>query len=71
VIWGMHVPNPIKKNLWCACQNILPTIENMLKKDMDVDPLCLFCKSTVESVKHILWDCPSTNNVWGACRKSM
>jgi hypothetical protein len=70
VIWGLKVPNPVKKILWCACHNILPTTENLIKKGMDVDPLCIFCKFKVEVIKHILWDCPSANDVWGGCGKS-
>jgi hypothetical protein len=68
---GLKVPNPVKKILWRACHNILPTTENLIKKGMDVDPLCFFGKFEVESVKHILWDCPSANDVWGGCGKSM
>jgi hypothetical protein len=31
------------------------------------DPLCLFCNKDRETVKHILWDCPSAKDIWGAC----
>jgi hypothetical protein len=68
---GVESVKSCKKNLWRACHNILPTTENLIKKDMDVDPLCFFCKFEVESVKRILWDCLLANDVWGGCGKSM
>jgi hypothetical protein len=48
------VSNPVKKNLWRICHNILLTTDNLIKKGMEVDPLCLFCKSEMELVQHIL-----------------
>jgi hypothetical protein len=63
----MKVPNPVKIFIWRACQNILPTNDNLQKKGIPLDPLCLFCKKEVETMKHILWNCPSAADVWGAC----
>jgi hypothetical protein len=67
MIWGMKAPNPVKVFIWRACQNILPTKDNLQKKGISLDPLCLFCKTEVETTKHILWDCPLAADVWGAC----
>lgn len=36
-----------------------------------MDPSCIFCKLEGESTMHILWNCPSSNNVWGACAKKL
>jgi hypothetical protein len=66
LIWGMKVPNPVKVFIWRACQNILPTKDNLQRKGISLDPLCLFCKKELETAKHILWDCPSAVDVWGA-----
>lgn len=33
--------------------------------------LCIFCCSKSETVKHILWDCLSTTDVWGAYGKKV
>jgi ribonuclease HI len=54
--------------LWRACNDILPTKENLWKKKIIKDPTCLICGREVESVFHILWQCPSSMDVWsGGC----
>ena len=32
------------------------------------DPVCPICGLEVESVSHILWECPSSMDVWEACK---
>jgi ribonuclease HI len=70
-IWGLRVPNPVKMFVWRACNNILPTKDNLQKRGMVLDPLCIFCMSECETVKHILWDCPSASDVWGVCGRKV
>jgi ribonuclease HI len=70
-IWGLRIPNSIKMFLWQACQNILPTKDNLSKRGMDLDPMCMFCNSEQETVLHILWECPSAMDVWGSTGSNM
>ncbi|XP_062145914.1 uncharacterized protein LOC133853906 [Alnus glutinosa] len=70
LIWGLNVPYPVKMFTWRACHNILPTRSNQ-KKGIALDPLCLFCQTELETVRHVLWDCPSTSDVWGACDRKI
>jgi hypothetical protein len=67
LLWGMKVPNSIKMFLWRACKDILPTKANLQKRGMALDPLCIFCKIEIEMTYHILWECISLQDVWGAC----
>jgi hypothetical protein len=62
-IWGAKVQNPLKKFIWRACHNILPTKDNLLRRGMELDPACVFCKSEPETVLHMLWTCPSASDV--------
>jgi hypothetical protein len=39
-----------------------------MKRKIVSDPLCPICGLKVESVSHILWECSSTMDVWGACK---
>jgi hypothetical protein len=69
-IWGLKVPNATKVFLWRACHNILSTKENLKKRKVVEDDLCIFCCQEQESVFHITWACPSAQDVWGASARS-
>jgi hypothetical protein len=51
--------------MWRACQNILPTKDNLVKRKIIQDPFCPICGLEQEISFHILWDCPSARDVWG------
>jgi len=38
---------------------------------LKLDPFCMLCKSEYETVMHILWECPSTMDVWGSLGSNM
>ena len=42
-LWNVHSPNKIKIFSWRACQNILPTRENLMRRKIIKDSLCEFC----------------------------
>jgi hypothetical protein len=65
-LWALKVPNSSKIFLWRACQNLLPTKQNLLKKCVLKDDLCPCCKFQEESIIHALWSCPSAQDVWGS-----
>lgn len=31
---------------------------------MDINPLCVLCRSKVESTQHLLWECKFSKSVW-------
>jgi hypothetical protein len=64
-IWAINVPNASKIFMWRACQNVLPTKQNLLRKGVGNDDLCPCCMLEVESVIHVLWCCPGAQDVWG------
>jgi hypothetical protein len=65
-LWAIKIPNSSKIFLWRACQNLLPTKQNLLKKGVVEDDLCPCCKIQEESIIHALWSCPSAQDVWGS-----
>lgn len=65
VLWSLKVPNPVKVFLWKACHNLFPTKVNLFKKKIVGDFLCPCCGREDETILHILWDCPSAQDVWG------
>jgi hypothetical protein len=54
ILWGLQVPNSTKVFLWRACNDILPTKENLKKRGVVDDDLCRFCGIDWETVVHIL-----------------
>ena len=57
--------------LWRACSNILPTKDNLVKRGFIKEDLCIFCSLEKETILHILWECPSSQDVWGVCEKNI
>jgi len=43
-IWAVKAPNALKKFLWRACQNVLPTKQNLLRKGVVDNDLCPCCQ---------------------------
>jgi ribonuclease HI len=64
-IWNSNFPNVVKTFMWRACQNLLPTRENLAKQSIIKDPYCSICGLEIESTEHILWECSSSSDVWG------
>lgn len=65
-IWSLHVRNAVKVFLWRACANILPTKDNLLRRGVVKEAQCIFRHKDIESVLHILWECPSAD-AWSVC----
>jgi hypothetical protein len=63
-IWGLKIPDTTKLFLWRACNKILPTKDNLKKRKVLEDDTCIFCCEATETTHHILWDCPSSQDVW-------
>lgn len=59
----MNVPNAVKMFQWHTCYNLLST------RGIVMSRACPICKLESKSLVHILWNCPSTTNVWGASSK--
>lgn len=66
-IWDFRGSRVVKFFLWKACNDILPTKEKLFKRKVVPDPLCPICMSAPESISHILWTCPSAQDVWAEC----
>jgi len=64
LIWNSVVQPKIKFFLWSACQNALPTLDNLYRRKMVPEPLCPICKSEPETIEHTLLLCPWMTQVW-------
>jgi len=63
-VWKLNTPPKVRNFLWRACSNILPTRDNLHRKKLQVEPWCAICHQPIETVCHILWECPLARNVW-------
>jgi hypothetical protein len=64
-LWNLKIPSKVKLFAWRACQNLLPTRDNLYKRKVIQDPICPCCGLEVEIVIYSLWSCPTAKNVWG------
>jgi ribonuclease HI len=64
-LWAINAPNSLKKFLWRACQNLLPSEQNLLRKSVVDNVLCPCCNLVEESIVHALWNCLGAQDVWG------
>ncbi|KAF5460460.1 hypothetical protein F2P56_020324 [Juglans regia] len=62
--WNFQIPNAVKTFLWRACLESLPTRFNLAKKQICESSKCPICLSEIETVIHILRNCPSAMDVW-------
>jgi ribonuclease HI len=70
-IWKLDGPKVVKLFIWQACNNILPTYENLFKRKVVSDALCPICKGDIETVGHALWSCPAAQDVWHECPRKI
>jgi hypothetical protein len=61
---NLKIPNVEKHFLWRASHEILPTRDNLCRRNIITDSSCPICGREVEIVFHILWQCPSAMDVW-------
>lgn len=65
-IWQSNTLPRVKQFLWNACQNAIPTVENLHRRRIVHDPLCPICKKEAETTEHALLLCPWTIQLWRA-----
>ncbi|XP_059453388.1 uncharacterized protein LOC132183934 [Corylus avellana] len=63
-LWGLTIANASKNFMWRACHDLLPTRNNLVRKKITIDPMCLICGREVETTFHIIWACSSLMDVW-------
>jgi len=63
-IWNLDVMPKIKIFLWQLCHNALPSKGTLLRRGIQLDPLCLACNTDIEDTDHIFLRCPIVQKVW-------
>jgi hypothetical protein len=65
-LWNLPIPNSVKVFMWRACNDILPTRLNLLKRRVIDDGRCPWCNFEEETTAHAIWFCPAAKDVWNA-----
>ena len=65
-LWQLWVPNKIKFFVWRACNDALPTMENLHRRHITPSDRCELCKEHSEDAVHALWLCKEISNVWSS-----
>ncbi|XP_057418950.1 uncharacterized protein LOC130713176 [Lotus japonicus] len=65
-VWQLQVPENIRFFMWQALHNIVPTVEQLVRRRLAVSDLCKRCKSEPETLMHCVRDCPLARKVWHA-----
>ena len=63
-LWKLKLPPKVKALMWRASSNCLPTMDRLISRRVDVNPLCPVCGTSEESVLHALVTCQKSTQVW-------
>lgn len=63
-LWNAKVPGKVSICVWWPCHNLLPTREKLYTKGYTGDMDCFLCPHRLESVGHVLCDCPTTSAIF-------
>ncbi|XP_062029045.1 uncharacterized protein LOC133745065 [Rosa rugosa] len=63
-VWKVLIPNAAKVFAWRVCHDILPSLERLAMRHVQVDSQgCVLCEGSSESTLHLCRDCPFTRQV--------
>lgn len=65
-IWAFKIPPKLKLFAWTMVQGRLLTNSQRCKRNFTTDPNCKFCPGILESMLHLLRDCPRATAIWNA-----
>lgn len=66
-VWNLHLPPKIGIFAWRCLRGILPSKSLLIKRGMNIDPICTCCGLEQETMEHIFRDCNWTSFFWRAC----
>jgi ribonuclease HI len=64
-VWALGIPNVTKLFIWRACNEILPTRVNLVRRRVTELKACPCCEMEDEDALHAMWLCPAARDVWG------
>ncbi|GAA0162643.1 hypothetical protein LIER_18687 [Lithospermum erythrorhizon] len=62
-MWDIKIPSKVKHFLWRAVHNILPTVDNLVKRKVNLEQGCKFCNNQREYIMHVFNDCAFSQEI--------
>ncbi|KAL0406250.1 UNVERIFIED_CONTAM: hypothetical protein Slati_3938900 [Sesamum latifolium] len=63
-IWKSCTPSKVQNFIWRVCHEVLHTVCNLGRRNVEVDVCCSLCQSAEESLAHVLFHCSFARQVW-------
>ena len=63
-VWMLRTPNKVKHFIWRACNNSLPTLDNLFRRKIVSSTCCNTCNTHPEDILHVVWGCTEVANMW-------
>ena len=65
-VWGLQVPNKFKHFIWQACNNALPTMSNLFRRQITPSDKCELWNLYPEDLLHAIWLCGEVETTWSS-----
>ncbi|KAK8669557.1 hypothetical protein V6N13_106985 [Hibiscus sabdariffa] len=65
-LWSSNLPPKVNIAMWRIINNYMPTLVNLRFRQLTVDVCCPLCKSTEESIEHIMRECAFVKQILDA-----
>ncbi|CAN1315043.1 Transposon TX1 uncharacterized 149 kDa protein [Linum perenne] len=59
-VWSLRIQPKLRFFLWRLCHRIIPTIEALNRRGMELHPLCPVCLRQPETLEHLMFKCTAT-----------
>lgn len=59
-LWNMPIPKKVSHFIWKLFYDILPTSDNLIRRNILVSPTCCLCSKGSESIHHLFTVCKSS-----------
>lgn len=60
------MPHKIKHFIWRACNDALPTMSNLFRRQVSSSDRCELCQLYLEDPLHALWSCKEVEIAWNS-----
>ena len=65
-VWSLQVPHKIKHFIWRACNDALPTMSNLFRRQVSSSDRCELCQLYPQDPLHALWSCKEVETAWNS-----
>ena len=65
-VWGLRVPNKFKHFISRVCNNALPTMGNLFRRQITPSDKCELCNLYPEDPLHAIWLCTEVETTWSS-----